>query len=323
MGNPLSAVLAPLFMETLEEDDFKAIIGHNATWLRYCDDVITLLPEKSDLKAIIEELNASDSSIQFTVEEEHMKKIAFLDVLVHRYPDGLRFSVYRKPANKDDMIHYFSAHSVRVKSGVVIGFYLRALRIRSPCFLQDELNYDVRSFLRLKFPLTMLLSLQTTARNIHQRSREQERKFRAVIVATPSKFTEKVANSVKPEVSVITRNGSKIRSLVKKKNTIKNSNSLVYKITCGTCQLPYFGESGRGLPTRLKEHKADMRHHRISNALVIHVDSTDHLPDWNGAAVIHRDLSKLERRAIKAAYITVSENVFLFMYQRILQAFSG
>ena len=50
----------------------------------------------------------------------------------------------------------FSAHSARFKSGVVIGFYLRALRICSPPFLQDELDYIVKTFLRLKFPLAML-----------------------------------------------------------------------------------------------------------------------------------------------------------------------
>ena len=172
MGNPLTAVLAPLFMEMLEEDHYKAIVGRGATWLRYCDDVITFLPEMTDLQMIIQDLNAVDPSIQFTVEQEQDTKLAFLDVLIHRRPDDLQFSVYRKPTNKDDLIHYFSAHSARVKSGVVIGFYLRALRICSPCFLQDELDYIVATFLRLKFPLAMLLRLQKTARGILQRGRK-------------------------------------------------------------------------------------------------------------------------------------------------------
>ena len=55
-----------------------------------------------------------------------------------------------------------------------------------------------------------------------------------------------------------------------------------------------------------------MCHHRISNALAIHAENTDHLPDWKEAAVIHRDLSRMERRAIEAAYITASENINTF-----------
>ena len=57
------------------------------------------------------------------------------------------------------------------------------------------------------------------------------------------------------------------------------------------------------------EHKADTRHHRTSNALVIHAEQTDHLPSWSEASVIHRNLSELERRAVETACITVEENV--------------
>ena len=164
MGNPLSAVLAPLYMETLEEDHFKTIVGRDVTWLRYCDDIIALLPDTVDIQTLLQELNSVEASIQFTVEEEQDSKLAFLDVLIHRLPTGLHYSVYRKPTNKDDLIHYFSAHSDRVKSGVVIGFYLRAMRICSPEYLQDELDYIVKAFLGLKFPLAMLIRLQKTAK---------------------------------------------------------------------------------------------------------------------------------------------------------------
>ena len=165
------------------------------------------------------------------------------------------------------------------------------------------------SFLRLKFPLAMLLKLQATARKILQRGKERERRQRVVIVAPASEITERVTNSAGPEVSIVTKSGSKIGSIIRKKAPVRNSNSVVYKIPCGTCKKPYFGESGRGLQTRLKEHRADFRHHRISNALVIHAERTDHLPNWAGATVLHSNLSKMERRAIESAYITAEENV--------------
>ena len=111
------------------------------------------------------------------------------------------------------------------------------------------------------------------------------------------------------EVSIVMRSGSKIGTLVRRNVRVTNNDSVVYKIPCGTCNLPYFGESGRGLQTRLKEHKADVRHHRISNALVIHAERSDHLPDWGGAGVLHSSIDKTARRAIEAAYITVEDNI--------------
>ena len=154
----------------------------------------------------------------------------------------------------------------------------------------------------------MLISLQKTARKIFQRGKKQKQR-RVVIVAPTSQITEKITNLVGPEVSIVTRSGSKIGGIVTQKTPITNSDSVIYKIPCGTCNKPYFGESGRGLQTRLKEHKADLRHHRVSNAMVIHAERTDHLPNWTGAAVMHTNFSKLERRAVEAAYITVEENV--------------
>ncbi|XP_069978475.1 uncharacterized protein [Penaeus vannamei] len=49
MGSPLSAVLACLFMETLERDRYKDKIGRHSTWLRYVDDVLVIVPRRSCL----------------------------------------------------------------------------------------------------------------------------------------------------------------------------------------------------------------------------------------------------------------------------------
>ena len=95
-------------------------------------------------------LNSVHEKIQFTVEEEEDQKLPFLDTLIHRGDEDLRFSVYRKPTNKDDYIHYYSAHSNKTKSGVVIGFFLRALRICSPEFLESEVTYVIDSFMKHK-----------------------------------------------------------------------------------------------------------------------------------------------------------------------------
>ena len=115
MGSPLSAVLAQLFMETLEADSFRHIVGRNAVWLRYVDEVLAVVPTRTDLQDLCRRLNTVHTTIQFTVEVEQDDRLPFLDTVIHRRHDGPVFSVYRKPTNKDDFIHFFSAHSRRTK----------------------------------------------------------------------------------------------------------------------------------------------------------------------------------------------------------------
>ena len=44
MGSPLSPVAACLYMERLEQDHFKRIMGTETFWARYIDDVIIVAP---------------------------------------------------------------------------------------------------------------------------------------------------------------------------------------------------------------------------------------------------------------------------------------
>ena len=92
----------------------------------------------------------------------------------------------------------------------------------------------------------------------------------------------------------------------------KNSNginapSVVYQIPCGGCHKNYIGETGPGLKTRLAEHKRDVREHRLCNAMVLHMEESDHLPRWEGAAVLQECAGKQLRRATEAAYIRLKE----------------
>ena len=92
-----------------------------------------------------------------------------------------------------------------------------------------------------------------------------------------------------------------------KKRKSGNKDSVVYKIPCGRCEKAYFGETGRGLEARIKEHRSDLRNHKTSNAMVLHADQEGHLPNWNGAQVIHSDLKKTQRKLIEAAYILTEQ----------------
>ncbi|XP_076039312.1 uncharacterized protein LOC143024398 [Oratosquilla oratoria] len=116
MGSPLSAVMASLYMETLEVDKFIRIIGRGSKWFRYVDDILVIMPEESNINNKLRMLNDVNEHIQFTVEMEMERKLPFLDTLIHREDSSAKLSVYRKPTNRDDFIHYLSRHSTRTKT---------------------------------------------------------------------------------------------------------------------------------------------------------------------------------------------------------------
>ena len=166
MGSPLSAVLACLFMETLEVDHYREIIGPRVVWLRYVDDILVVIPCRTDVSALRAQLNAVHPHIQFTVEEEENESLPFLDTVITRRDSGPVFRVYRKPTNKDDFVHYFSHHRRRTKGDIVTGFFLRALRVCCPETLEDEMQYVINSFIRLQYPLGLLLRMRHRATSI-------------------------------------------------------------------------------------------------------------------------------------------------------------
>ena len=89
-------------------------------------------------------LNNLAPSIKFTVEVEHDGTIPFLDCVIHRHDNGFKYSIYRKPTNVTSYVHYYSSHPDQVKRSVFSSMFLRAFRICSPEFFDDEIKliYD-------------------------------------------------------------------------------------------------------------------------------------------------------------------------------------
>ena len=70
--------------------------------------------------------------------------------------------------------------------------------------------------------------------------------------------------------------GTKIADLVRDRRV--RENSIVYMMPYASCDNSYIGESKRGLDTRLRKHKAVLRHHSFTSDILGHVDEAGHLP---------------------------------------------
>ena len=75
----------------------------------------------------------------------------FLDLLIHRSSDGFKFNIYRKLTSTDLYTHYYSAHSLPTKRGVLISLFLRALHLWDNTFLSSEIEHIISAFLKLKY----------------------------------------------------------------------------------------------------------------------------------------------------------------------------
>ena len=294
-------------MEMLEHDHFEAIMGEDSYWMRYVDDVIVIIPEDTDLDEKLARLNEVDSKIQFTIEREADMSLPFLDLLIMRTEDGLKFKVYRKKTNKEDYIHFYSAHSNRVKSGVVIGFYLRAYRICSEEYLNAELSHIQEIFKELKYPKAMIVKCRIKAKRIRNNRQEKDKKYKKVIVVPHSRHVGIIANFLKQaDVIVVSKAGKNIGDIVKDSHKHQHEHSFVYKIPCTGCSKPYYGETGRSLNTRLMEHKKDIQYQR-PKTIVKHSTECGALPDWRGARSVKENIDKKTRIALEAAVLEVQD----------------
>ncbi|XP_076062457.1 uncharacterized protein LOC143037789 [Oratosquilla oratoria] len=112
MGSTLNAVMASLFMETLENKLIR-IIGRGSHWFPYVDDLLVVVPERTNVVNKLPILNTVSENIKSTVELGDDRKLPFLYIIIHRDEKGVKFSVYKKPTSKDDFMHYLSQHSTR------------------------------------------------------------------------------------------------------------------------------------------------------------------------------------------------------------------
>ena len=142
--------------------------------------------------------------------------------------------------------------------------------------------------MKLKYPEGLLNKLRKTAALIAERNRNADPTGAGEGNETPGTGSGEVRYLAAPhslasvgldrslqKVGVIIANtaGTKIGEIVKRRNlTEKNDKGIIYQIPCGGCDRSYYGESGRDIATRTSEHKRDIRAHRTSNSLVVHVD---------------------------------------------------
>ncbi|XP_021938281.1 uncharacterized protein LOC110838924 [Zootermopsis nevadensis] len=142
MGSPLSPVIANFYMEHFEEMAVDRATFKPLCWFRYVDDTFVIWPHgPGKLAKFLNHLNSIHESIQFTMETEKDGHLPFLDIDIHRKPDGsLGHKLYRKPTHTDLYLNSNSHHHPSNKQAVLSTLVHRAKALCDHKSLQSELE---------------------------------------------------------------------------------------------------------------------------------------------------------------------------------------
>jgi hypothetical protein len=76
MGSPVSAVIANLVMEDVEQRALASVPVYLSFWKRFVDDVNSAV-SRNEIDILLQHFNSIEPSIQFTVEREINGHLAF------------------------------------------------------------------------------------------------------------------------------------------------------------------------------------------------------------------------------------------------------
>ena len=114
MVSPVSAVVANLFMDVMEEQAIHCAVIPPEVWKRFVDDSFAII-KKSAVSSFHDTLNSIDPNINFTIEHEQDGQIASFDTLISRNDCSISIGIYRKPTHRNRYLDYDSHHGYKQK----------------------------------------------------------------------------------------------------------------------------------------------------------------------------------------------------------------
>nr|VZI18010.1 unnamed protein product [Spirometra erinaceieuropaei] len=300
MGSPLSGFIAEAVLQKVETLVFSTY--KPKFWARYVDDTFVII-KRQMVKEFHDVLNSVFPDIQFTMEAEVNNQLPFLDVLVHRNPNGhLKTTVYRKATNTRQILSFHSKHPLGHKRSCVRTLYRRAeTHCSEPDDRRSELRYLQRLFMANGYP-----------RNFIERGR-QAGPSRRLVTERPTIWralpyidgvSEAVSRLLRPlGIGIAHRPESTIRHLVMRPKAplpLGETTNVIYRIRCNSCEVNYIGETDKRLQTRVGEHMRAVRRMDPLSLVAEHCADAGHTFAFQHAEILGRGNDRIARETIEA-----------------------
>ncbi|KAJ4427431.1 hypothetical protein ANN_25053 [Periplaneta americana] len=276
MGSPLSPMVANFYMESFEDTTLKATTRRPECWFRYVDDTFVVWRHgEPALRDFLNHLNGVHKQIQFTMELESDGRLPFLDVLVHRKPDGtLGHSVYRKPTHTDRYLHKSSNHHPGQKRAMMKTLIERAQKISEPQHLRQEMAHLRAALSSNGYSAPEIRRAMHPRRDLNGPSQShtlvQQKKKGTVFLPYHQNVTDRIGKILKRhDVDTVFLPTQQVRNMLRsvKDKRDKLVAAGVYRIPC-SCGAVYIGTTQRSVKTRLVEHERNCRLGQLDKSAV-------------------------------------------------------
>jgi len=159
MGSPLASVLANLFLghyENIWPNNYQGPSVH--FYRRNVDNTYCLFNTEHDALLFFECLNSQHPNINFTMEKETNKVLAFLDVCINnKDPCSLLMSAHRKKTFSGLLTNFFSFTSYSYKIGLIRTLVDRAYKINNTlAVFNDDIKKLFHIFKRNQYPESLM-----------------------------------------------------------------------------------------------------------------------------------------------------------------------
>lgn len=134
MGQRLAPVLAIAFMSKIER---PVLERRPLLYCRYIDDCFIVCPTQNEMDTCFDLLNQQAEHIKLTREKPTDQWLPFLNAEVRLSQSTFQTRWYRKPSNKNIIVHFRSAHARSTKRATVRSTFRTAALVSS--------NHDLKS----------------------------------------------------------------------------------------------------------------------------------------------------------------------------------
>ena len=308
MGSPVSSVVANIFMQHVEELVLATSPQSIRFWRRYVDATFCFL-NKTTVEKTLKHLNSINPSIHFTVEQETDNQLPFLDVLLMRYDNKTRTTVYRNKTHTDRYLSFKTHQSAQAKRSTVMASLKRARNVTSDRhLLKKEVKHIQGVMLNndysIGFPKRYRI-LKPKERSGSEDKDEQKLHSTAKIpyIEGLSQEIRRILRGFRTRTVFRTINKlGRILTSVKDPTPPDERPRVIYNIkhTCGDF---FVGETKRTLATGIKEHKTACWLAAFERSAVAkHAWQEDHKINWDDVEILDK-AKDLQERKVKYLYI--------------------
>ena len=306
MGSSLAPLMAEFSLNIIESKmqmpDF---------YIRYVDDILAVFRSRTEALTFLDQLNAVNSSLQFTIEEPINDSINFLDMNIFIKNGKFETNWITKETNTLLYTHSNSYSPDSYKNNAIKALYNRSQKLSSLPADRDYNKNKVRNiFIQNGYHPDRINKVFERCDNPKTKIESSEKTeifwklpYVSTLLSRIKRNIRHINSALENSILRIALNTYKTQNMISNKDKIpfNELSSVVYKYTCEHCSQCYVGETRRHIFTRINEHVKG----RPASEISLHV----HIPNKDNFKIL-----------IRTPYTKIAESLYIksFLHSQYL-----